>query len=230
MIKAVAIDDEPLALSLIRSFCEDIEFIELVATFSSTAKATEYLQDHSVDLLFLDIQMPGMNGIEFSKTIPGQTMTIFTTAFSEYAVEGFNLNALDYLLKPFEFSRFLQAATKAKEYFDFQRNPGQKPSFIYIKDGPDIIKLDFKNIVYLQGVGNYIKVHRENEKPVLIRMNMKDMNDKLAEHGFIRVHRSYIVSMSKAVFLRGKTINMGSTEIPVGKNFLGEIRTMFNEG
>jgi DNA-binding LytR/AlgR family response regulator len=228
MIKAIAVDDEPLAINVIRSFCERTDLVELQATFTSTKEALAYLQSNTVDLLFLDIQMPGMSGIDFYKSVPQQTMVIFTTAYSQYAVEGFNLSAIDYLLKPFEYQRFLQAVEKAKEYHDYKYSAIAQP-YLFIKADYSVLKIALNDILYIEGLDNYLKIHLHHAKPIVARMSMKGMTEKLPEKDFIRVHRSYIVSVNKVASLRNKVLYLGNVEIPVGINYIDSVNEVFGD-
>ncbi len=225
MIKAIALDDEPLPLRLLKTFAAQTEFVDLVATFTSPSEARAYLEANDVDLLFLDIHMPDVSGIDFSRNLPRQLMVIFTTAFSEFAVEGFNLKAVDYLLKPFEYDRFLQGVERAKEIFDAKSS--QKDNHLFIRADHGMTKISFNDILYVEGLNNYIKIVLVNRKPILVRMSMKEMNDKLATNGFMRVHRSYIVPLKNVVAVRNRTVYLGDTEIPVGINYAKEVKNVF---
>ncbi|MBI1836301.1 MAG: response regulator transcription factor [Flavobacteriia bacterium] len=220
MINCIAIDDEPLALEIIEVFCESTPFLKLHKTFTKTSEAAAFLTTNSIDLLFLDIQMPDMSGIDFYKQINQNTMVIFTTAYSEYAVEGFNLSAIDYLLKPFELERFKQAVEKAKSYYNFlYQNEKSTIQYLYVRSEYSLVKIPFNEILYIETLDDYIKIHQLGKKPVLTLMSMKSINEKLPDSDFIRVHRSYIVPFSRIESVRGKIISMGITEIPIGKSY-----------
>lgn len=238
MIRAIALDDEPPALRVITRFCEQIDFIDLQKTFSRTDQALAYLEQFPVDLLFLDINMPSMSGIEFYKSIPGQSattdrMVIFTTAHAEHAVEGFNLNAVDYLLKPFTFERFLQAVNRASDYYRFLHAPAQaKPTYIYIRADYRLYKIDLTDILYIEGLDDYLKIHIQNSRPVVTRMTMKTILQKLAEtdnqgEGFIRVHRSFIVPVSRIEAIKNKAVLVAGQEIPIGASYEEEFFRRF---
>lgn len=220
MINCIAIDDEPLALEIIEFFCESIPFLNLKKTFTKTSEAAAYLSSNPIDLLFLDIQMPDVSGIEFYKQIQQNTMVIFTTAYSEYAVEGFNLSAIDYLLKPFEQQRFLQAAEKAKSYYNFlYQNDKSAVQCLYVRSEYSLVKIPFNEILYIETLDDYLKIHQLGKKPILTLMSMKSIMEKLPDSEFIRVHRSYIVPFNRIESVRGKIISMGITEIPIGKSY-----------
>jgi DNA-binding LytR/AlgR family response regulator len=220
MIKAIAIDDELLALKVIESFCAKIDFINLEKTFHKPKEALRYLEEYPVDLLFLDINMPSMTGIELFRSITQNTMVIFTTAYSEYAVEGFNLNAIDYLLKPFTFERFQQGVNKANEYFKIQQpNDAETPSYLYIRADYRLHKIPLADILFIEGLDDYLKIHIINAKSIVARMTMKNMLEKLPAKDFMRVHRSFIVPFSRIENVRNKIISIGEEEIPIGVSY-----------
>jgi DNA-binding LytR/AlgR family response regulator len=225
MIKAIALDDEPLALKIIETFCADIDFIELEKTFSKPNEALKYINKFPVDLIFLDIQMPSINGIDFYKNLDKNVMVIFTTAFPEYAVAGFELNAVDYLMKPFSFERFIQSVNKSKEYFNFlnSSSAGTPQNHFFIRADYKLIKVMYEDIVYIEGLNDYVKIFLLNQKPIIARMTMKNMLDRLPHESFIRVHRSYIVSKDKVTSLKNKNLfinfNNEMVEISIGKSY-----------
>lgn len=219
MIKAIAIDDEPPALKVVENFCGLVDFIDLQKTFTKPTEALKYLERYPVDLLFLDINMPSLSGIEFYKQIKQQTMVIFTTAHIEYAVEGFNLNALDYLLKPYTPERFLQAANKAKEFFGYQHQTETGQPFFFIRADYSLIKINFADILYIEGLDDYLKIHLLNQKAVVARMTMKAILEKLPVKDFIRVHRSYIVPFARIESVRNKTIYLEGKEFSIGSSY-----------
>lgn len=228
MINAIAIDDEPLALNVIKAFCYNLDFIELKATFTETSEALKYLRNYPVDLLFLDIKMPAMSGIDFYKSVPHKTMVIFTTAYSEYAVDGFNLSAIDYLLKPFENERFLQAVNKANEYYKYlNKQEISTNQYLFVRADYSLVKIALSDIIYIEGLDNYLKIHLQNNKPIIARMSMKAVMDKLPENDFLRVHRSYIVSFGKVNFVRNKIIHIADVEIPIGTNYNDAVAERF---
>jgi DNA-binding LytR/AlgR family response regulator len=220
MIKAIAIDDELLALKVIESFCAKVDFINLEKTFHKPKEALKYLEEYPVDLLFLDINMPSMTGLELFRSITQNTMVIFTTAYSEYAVEGFNLNAIDYLLKPFTHERFLQGVNKANEYFKIQQPIEVKNSpYLYIRADYRLHKIALSDILYIEGLDDYLKIHIATTKPIVARMTMKIMLEKLPTKEFMRVHRSYIVPFSRIENVRNKIITIANEEIPIGGSY-----------
>lgn len=230
MLKAIAIDDEPPALRVIAHFCSQVSTIDLQKTFSRTDEALAYLNENEVDLLFLDINMPAMSGIDFYKAIPKAAMVIFTTAYAEYAVEGFNLSAVDYLLKPFTFERFKQGVQKALDYSQFikKAEPELAVEYLYIKADYSTYKIAIADILFIEGLDDYLKIQLENAKPIVARMTMKNMVEKLPARDFIRVHRSFIVPMRRIENVRNKTIMLSGNEIPIGSSYETEFFKRFS--
>lgn len=226
MIRAIALDDEPLPLEILENYCSQVQEIDLVATFSKISEAADYLQYNEVDLIFLDIQMPGMSGLDFYQKYGKNRLVIFTTAFTEYAVEGFNLNAIDYLLKPFSKSRFIQAVTKAHDYFIFKNPSGTSSDSIFVKADYQIYKVAIDHILFVEGLSDYLKIHRIQERPIVTRMTMKGMLDMLPD-SFVRIHKSYIVPLSKIKSVRNRTLVIGENEIPVGATYWEHFEKVF---
>ena len=228
MINAIAIDDEPPALKVIETFCGEVDFISLQKTFTKPTEALKHLRKFPVDLLFLDINMPGLSGIELYKKIDQATCVIFTTAYPEFAVEGFNLNALDYLLKPFSYERFLQAVTKAKDFYS-SNNPTDRAQeqFLFVRADYSLIKINTTDILYIEGLDDYLKIHISNSKTVVARMTMKSIVEKLPAKEFVRVHRSFIVPFARIKNVRNKTISIEGAEIPVGSSYEKDFLRLF---
>lgn len=229
MIKAIAVDDEPPALKVIENFCAKVDSIELVKTFNKPTEALAHLKKFPVDLIFLDIQMPSMTGLEFHKAIEQNTMVIFTTAYSEYAVEGFNLQAIDYLLKPYTLERFQQAVDKAKEFYNYQHQKENTQNYLFIRADYSLVKVNIADILYIEGLDDYLKIHLPGKKPVVARMTMKAIIEKLPGNEFIRVHRSFIVPLSKIESIRNKTIQLSGQEIPIGTSYEEEFFKLFKK-
>lgn len=230
MIKAIAIDDEPPALHVIESFCSRTAAIELEKSFTMPAEALRHLRKFPVDLIFLDIQMPSINGIDFYKAIKQDTMVIFTTAYSEYAVEGFNLSAVDYLLKPFTFKRFEQAVAKAVDYYNYKKQSGpEMPKYLFIRADYSLLKIALADIVYIEGLDDYLKIHLTGSSPVVARMTMKSILEKLPATDFVRVHRSYIVPFNRIESYRNKNITIAGQEIPTGSSYEENFLKYFNK-
>lgn len=222
MIKAIAIDDEPLALKIIEHFCKQVDFIELEKTFTKTDEALRHLKKFPVDLLFLDIQMPGKNGIDFYRQLDNEIMVIFTTAYSEYAVEGFNIKALDYLLKPFSQERFLQAAERAKKELQGRKNTVEH-NHLLIRADYKLHRIEFDDIMLIEGLDDYIRIHLKNKTVITARLSMKGILEKLPQSLFIRVHRSYIIPIKKVKTLYNKTIQIEDFVIPIGDTYKDEV-------
>lgn len=222
MIKAIAIDDEPLALKIIEHFCKQVDFIELEKTFTKTDEALKHLKKFPVDLLFLDIQMPGKNGIDFYRQLDNDIMVIFTTAYSEYAVEGFNINALDYLLKPYSPERFLQAAEKAKKELQGRKNTVEH-NYLLVRADYKLHRIEFDDIMLIEGLDDYIKIHLKNKTVITARLSMKGILEKLPPALFIRVHRSYIIPIKNVKTLYNKTIQIEDFVIPIGDTYKDEV-------
>lgn len=225
-LKCAIVDDEPLALGLLESYVEKTPFLELTGKYSSAVQTMKELPEKSTDLLFLDIQMPELNGLEFSKMVDSHTRIIFTTAFEQYALDGYKVNALDYLLKPISYNDFLQAANKAVQWFELLKQPQEEITSIFVKSDYKLIQIELDNILYIEGLKDYVKIYEEGtNRPVLSLMSMKSMEELLPASRFMRVHRSYIVQKSKIrVIDRGRII-FGKTSIPVSDSY----KTAFQE-
>jgi DNA-binding LytR/AlgR family response regulator len=229
MIRAIALDDEPPALRVLSHFCEQVAFIDLQKTFTRTDEAQQFITESGTDLLFLDINMPFISGMDFYRAISASAkqapMVIFTTAYAEYAVEGFTLNAVDYLLKPFTFERFLQAATKANDFFRWQQRTSPSNDYLYIKADYTVYKVTVNDILFIEGLDDYLKIHLStNGHPIVARMTMKAILEKLPDadapaNPFIRVHRSYIVPFGRIEGIRNKTIRLAGRDIPIGASY-----------
>jgi len=226
MIKALAIDDEPLALNVIEAFCAQLDYIDLQKTYTKPNEALKHLNKYPVDLLFLDIHMPSLTGIDFYKNIEQNTLVIFCTAHGQYAVEGFNLNALDYLLKPFTFERFKQATDKARDYFSSSNN--QKAQHIFVRADYSLQKIMLDDIMCIEALDDYLKIYINNQKTIVARMTMKAMLEKLPSTEFMRVHRSFIVPIKKVESLRNKMLQLGDKKIPVGNSYEEDVLKHFN--
>jgi DNA-binding LytR/AlgR family response regulator len=228
MIKAIAIDDELLALKVIENFCKKVEGVTLEKTFNKPAEALRYINKFPVDLLFLDINMPSLSGLELYKAVRQNTMAIFTTAYSEHAVEGFNLNAVDYLLKPFTFERFSQAVNKAQDYYTFlhQKETTDRQD-LFVRAEYSLVKLRTADILFIEGLGDYLRIFVQDMKPVITRMTMKSISEKLPRE-FIRVHRSFIVPFSRIRQVRNKIIFIDNKEIPLGSSYEDEFFKRFS--
>ena len=224
MIHVIAVDDEPLALDIIQTFCSRLPSVKLEKVFTQVNEAAKYVRKFPVDLMLLDIRMPQISGIDFYKAVQQDTMVIFTTAFTEFAIEGFNLNAIDYILKPYSFERFEQAIKKACDYYDFLHNRSdQTIKYIYIKADYSLIKIALDDIRYIEALADYLKIYLSNQKSIIARLTMKAMMEKLPPGKFIRVHRSFIIPLDQIISIRQKKISIQGVEIPVGVSYEDEI-------
>lgn len=219
-LNCAIVDDEPLALNLLESYVNKTSFLTLAGKYSSAVQAMKELPGKQVDLLFLDIQMPELNGLEFSKMVNPHTRIVFTTAFGQYAIDGYKVNALDYLLKPISYVDFLQAANKAVQWFELLQQPKDEIDSIFVKSEYKLVQIELKNILYIEGLKDYIKIYEEgNTKPILSLMSMKAMEEMLPASRFMRVHRSYIVQKDKIRIIDRGRIVFGKTYIPVSDSY-----------
>jgi len=231
MIRTIAIDDEPLALKVIEHFCRRVDFIELLQTFTKPNEALRYLETNEADLLFLDINMPSLSGIDLYKSMNRSTMVIFTTAYSEYAVDGFNLNATDYLVKPFTYERFMQAVEKAKKMYEFaQQAPPPEPGYMLVRADYSLVRIDFSDILYIESLDDYLKIHLPGRKPVVARMTMKYVLEQLPASSFVRIHRSFIVPLKRISAVRNKTVLLDTQELPIGNSYEESFFAAFKKG
>lgn len=234
-IRCLIIDDEPLALELIESYVLKTPFLELVGKSASAFQAMQLMDETKVDLLFLDIQMPGLTGLEFSKSLQSDVRVIFTTAFSQFALEGFKVDALDYLVKPFNYSEFLGSAQKAHKWFSMVNAPRsgtleQDARSIMVKSESRMIGIDMDSILFMESMGDYIKIYCiDNPNPVITQNTMKSMDEKLPTHIFFRVHRSYIVNMDHVKTIERNRIIFDKTHIPISESIKEAFNKKLNE-
>jgi len=223
-MNCLIIDDEPLAVELLRSYVENEPLLKLVATFNDAQSGADFIDANKVDLIFLDIQMPHLNGIQLFKSLKSPPLVIFTTAFGEYAVVGFELDAVDYLLKPFDVKRFQRAVIKASEYQrSLTRSGADTNPYIFVKSEYQVFKINYSDIRYIEALDDYIKIHTTNSRPILSLMPLKVIMEKLPDDQFARVHRSYIISLDKMESVRNKRIKIGEIEIPIGSSYSDNI-------
>lgn len=229
MINTIAIDDEPLALSVIQSLCGRNENINLQKVFTQPNEALKYLRRFPADLIFCDIQMPAMTGINLVQTLRQNTMVIFTTAFSEYAVTSYELNAVDYLLKPISEKRFNQAVAKAQDWLNYiNKNEQSASAVVFVRSDFHLVKVPLVDILYIEGLADYLRIHIKDRKPVTARMTMKEMMGRLPSNDFIRVHRSFILPFTKIEAVRGNTIYIGNSEFPIGRTYMDEFFSRYS--
>lgn len=231
VLKCAIIDDEPLAVELLASYVAKIPFMELKGKYNNAVEAMNGLNENAVDVAFLDIQMPELNGLELSRMLPETTRIIFTTAFEQYALDGFRINALDYLLKPISFSDFLEACNKALTWFKMANaTPSEpEPESIFVKSEYKLLQIQLDDIRYIEGLKDYVKIYTESRpRPVLSLMNMKAIEQMLPSSRFIRVHRSYIVAKNKIQEIERNRIVFGQTYIPVGDSYKQAFQDFIN--
>ena len=227
-ITCLIADDEPMALSLIESYVLKTPFLELKAKCNSAIKAMEFLEtDSDIDLFFLDIQMPDLTGLEFPRLLPAKSKVVFTTAFDQYAIEGYKVNALDYLLKPFDYNEFLNAAQKARNHFEIncvqnaENQQNKKNSdFIFVKSEYRQIKINFSEILYIEGLKDYVKIYTSSHpRPILTLMSLKKLEEELPSEQFMRVHRSYIISLEKIEAIERNHVVIKDGFITIAPNY-----------
>lgn len=225
---AIAIDDEPIALDIVTAHAAKVPFVDLKTTFTNAFEAISYLQQHKIDLLFLDIKMPDISGIDFLKALSKPPMVIFTTAYSEHAVQSFELDAVDYLLKPFSLSRFLKACNKAKELFDLRNQaPETKSDFIFIKDGYEQVKVLLNEILYIEASGNYTQIKLSQDRLLSSRITINELADLLPNQQFIRTHRAFIVAKDKISRYDRSQIIIEDKSIPIGATYFQNLKLPF---
>lgn len=220
-ISCVIIDDEPLAREGVRDYAEKVGFLEVTGECKSAAEARAFLENHSVDLMFLDINMPKVNGLDFIKSLQQPPLVIFTTAYREFASESYDLDALDYLVKPITFERFYKAVNKAYQHFETTVKPSL--DHFYIKVDGVITKVNVKDVLYIEGMKDYIKVYLHDQSRLITLLSLKQVEALLPSNQFVRVHRSFIVAKSKVESIEGNTIHMAGQEIPIATNLRADV-------
>jgi len=227
------IDDEPLALELMESYVAKTPFLKLAGKFSSALEAMEKVGWRDIDLIFLDIQMPELNGMEFSRIVGEHVRIIFTTAFEQYAVDSYKVNALDYLLKPISYPDFLQAANKALQWYEMVRRipEEEKLKSIFVKTDYKLLQIELDRILYVEGLKDYVKIYLEGEgQPIVPLMSLKALEEILPSSDFIRVHRSFIVRTDKIRIVERNRIVFGKQYIPVSDSYKDKFMTLLNRG
>ncbi len=231
-INCVVIDDEPLALDLVGGFVNKVPYLNLFGAFDSSSEALSVIKNEPIDLIYSDINMPDINGLQLIKSLDQDPKVIFTTAYDSYALQGFELNAIDYLLKPFSFERFMIATERAQD-----RIVGNKPmiqeitnDYIFVKTEHNILKLPLDDIFFIEGYKDYLKIHTSERRPILTLKSMKSMEKILEGKGFVRIHRSYIISIDKIHSLRNGKIKIKETSLPIGDNYKDEFHEKVLEG
>ena len=233
-ITCVIVDDEPMALNLVESYVKKTPFLVLKKKCSSAIEAMEFIKTNPVDLLFLDIQMPDLTGIEFSKMLPKETRVIFTTAFDQYALEGIKVEALDYLLKPFDYAEFLTAANKANTWFSLvkgkhQNRVSEEKEFLFVKSEYKQLRIKLADVLYFEGLKDYIKIWlKDNPKPILTLMSLKSLDEELPKSHFMRVHRSFIVGLNNIDVIERSQILINKQRITISEQYKSKFLEFIN--
>lgn len=232
MIKCIAVDDEPLALAQIKSYIQKIPYLDLVAICRDAFEAMDVMNKERIDLMFIDINMPDLNGLEFVKSLTNRPYIVFTTAYSEFAIDGFKVEAVDYLLKPFSQTDLLAAADKVKKRIETTSQsytPTSNDDFIFVKSDFHTNKIRIDDIIYIEGMSEYVKIFTEsNPKPLMPLLSMRKLEDALPQNKFMRVHRSYIVNLDKVTDISRQRIVFGNTFIPIGDNYKDRFNDYIN--
>ncbi|MBI2729730.1 MAG: response regulator transcription factor [Sphingobacteriales bacterium] len=224
MLKCIAVDDEPLALELLEDNISKVPYLQLVAKCSNPMEAMKLLQQQPVDLIFLDIQMPGLTGLQFIQSLSIKPMIILITAYEKFALEGFNLDVVDYLIKPVSLERFVKACNKADELFQLKNrhtaNAETVSDYFFVNVEYSLVKINFSDITFIEGLKDYVKIHLANSnKPVITRISMKSLEDQLPITRFLRIHKSYIVSLKQITSVRKSSVYIGDMELPISDNY-----------
>ncbi|HVI47472.1 MAG TPA: response regulator transcription factor [Chitinophaga sp.] len=229
MIRCIAVDDEQLVRELLEDNIRQVPFLQLVKTCKNALEAAEILQSEKIDLIFLDIQMPKINGLQFLQSLRNPPLVILVTAYEKYALEGFNLQVADYLLKPFSFDRFLKACNRANELLRLQQGRQEEPQDFFVNVEYTLVKIVVNDIEYIEGLQNYIKIFlSSSSKPVLTRMTMKAVEEKLPAGMFIRTHKSFLVSAPRITAVKRDLVCIGDKEIPVSEFFKENVTRILN--
>ena len=236
IMKCIIVEDEPLAKELLARYVNNVSSLQLAGEFSTALDALTFLQQNEVDVIFLDIQMPHLSGIEFAKALRNPPYIIFTTAFSEYAVQGFDLDAIDYLLKPIQFERFLKAVNKLfqqsgmklQQQGSVENVSGKNQSYLYFRVDRKMVKVMLDEILYVEGMGNYVKIVTTTDS-IITKNTITAMEAMLARNTFLRIHKSFIVSKKKIKSFDGELIQIGSSELPIGKLYKNSVLNTLNE-
>lgn len=230
MLRCIAVDDEPLALQLVTEYIRKVPFLDLVATCEDAFAAAKVLQEKEVDLIFMDIQMPGLTGLQFIQSLPKRPMIILITAYKKFAPEGFDLDVVDYLIKPVGIDRFMKACYKARELHQLRTAPGTAApaaEFFFVNVDYSLVKVLFADIVWIEGSGDYVKIHLKSApKPLLVRMSTRALEAELPADKFVRIHKSYIISIAGITAVRKNSVFIRDIELPVGETYREALRQL----
>ncbi len=233
-MKCIAVDDEPLALALLQDNIRQVPTLELVASCSTAMEALVVLNKEEIDLIFLDIQMPGLTGLQLLQSLAVRPMVILITAYDKYALEGFNLDVIDYLVKPVPFERFLKACNKAIDFYRLKKNvPSETnlpPDYFFVNAEYGLVKIVFSEIRLIEGLKDYLKIHLGDAKPLIIRMSMKSIEEKLPPGKFFRIHKSYIISLSQITSIRRNSVFLGDLELPLSDLYKDDLMRKIGQG
>ena len=234
MLRCLAIDDEPLALELLEDNISQVPFLQLAGKCNSAIEAMQFLKTQSVDLIFLDIQMPGLTGLQFIQSLTQRPMIILVTAYEKFALDGFNLDVVDYLVKPVPFDRFVKACNKAWELHQLKNKTTatteNAPEYFFVNVEYSLHKVEFADILWIEGLKDYVKIHlKSSTKPVVTRMGMKTLEDQLPSSKFIRIHKSYILAVAAITSIRKNSVFVGNSEFPVGDNYKDAVAALISK-
>lgn len=238
MLRCIAVDDEPLALQLLTDYIRKVPFLELVAACEDAFQAARSLQENSVDLIFMDIQMPGLTGLQFIQSLARRPMIILVTAYKKFATEGFDLDVVDYLVKPVGLDRFMKACYKAQELHQLRTaattpaiapaagaSPTPAPEYFFVNSDYSLVKVQFSDIIWIEGSGDYVKIHLHSApRPLLVRTNAKTLEGELPAEKFLRIHKSYIIAIAAITAIRKNSVFIGELELPVGDTYRETLR------
>jgi len=233
-MKCIAVDDEPLALALLLDNIRQVPSLEIVAACNTAMEAFDVLNKQEVDLIFLDIQMPGLTGLQLLQSLSVRPMVILITAYEKYALEGFNLDVIDYLVKPVPFERFLKACNKAVDFYRLKKNAFSEsvpwPEYFFVHAEYGLVKIVFSEIRLIEGLKDYLKIHLGESKPLVIRMSMKSIEEKLPPGKFFRIHKSYIIAISQITTIRRNSVFLGELELPLSDLYKEDLMREIGQG
>jgi DNA-binding LytR/AlgR family response regulator len=229
-LSCIIVDDEPVARKILQEFTEQVPFLDLLGKFESALKAEEFLRNNHTDIIFLDIEMPKVSGLEMLKRINIESMVIVTTAFPQYALDGYELDIIDYLLKPFAWHRFLKAVQKAKDFLEMKTQSGNTPppSYIFIKSEKRIEKVELNDILYAEVLGNYLTIYTDRKK-IIAYLTMKSLQSQLSSTDFIKIHQSFLVNCSKIESVEGNDLTVGTKSLPISRNYRDSVTNLINQ-
>ncbi|HTF21895.1 MAG TPA: LytTR family DNA-binding domain-containing protein [Chryseolinea sp.] len=229
-LSCIIVDDEPVARKILQEFSEQVPYLDVSGKFESAMKAEEFLANNQPDLIFLDIEMPKVSGLQMLKRIHLESMVILTTAFPQYALDGYELDIIDYLLKPFALHRFLKAVQKAKDFYEMKTQSGSAapPSYIFIKSDKRIEKVELSDILYAEVLGNYMTIHTDR-KTIIAYLTMKSLQSQLSPTDFIKIHQSFLVNRSKIESVEGNDLRVGTKSLPISRNYRDSVTNLINQ-